>query len=135
MCSLFSVFTFFYLILENMSTNVRKFPFSLLYLTLVTSCTVGPFLCCHLLYFIIYLAKSIFEKRMYKDVFGTNLLHSSLMTFYKISRMHSLKKKLSKFLYFWTDLADAFVGEKSLSPDEYRNSTITRKLLNRKTTL
>jgi len=48
-------FTFFYLILENMSTIVRKFPFSLLYLTLVTSCKVGLFLCCLLLYLIIYL--------------------------------------------------------------------------------
>ena len=38
----------FYLILENMSTNVRKFRFSLLYLTLVTSCIIDPFLCCHL---------------------------------------------------------------------------------------
>ena len=28
---------------------------SLLYLTLVTSCIIDPFLCCHLLYWIIYL--------------------------------------------------------------------------------
>ena len=34
---LFSVFKLFYLILKNMSTDVRKFYFSLLYLTLVTS--------------------------------------------------------------------------------------------------
>ena len=44
---------FFSLILENMSTNCQmsKILFFLLYLTLVTSCIIGPFLCCHLLYF------------------------------------------------------------------------------------
>ena len=40
MCSLFSVFTLW---------------FSLLYLTPVTLCIIGSFLCCHLLYLIIYL--------------------------------------------------------------------------------
>ena len=38
----FCVFTLFYLILENISTNVRKL-FFFLYLTFVTSCIIGPF--------------------------------------------------------------------------------------------
>ena len=37
----------------------EKSSFSLLYLTLVTSCIIGPFLCCHLLYLIIYLVVAI----------------------------------------------------------------------------
>ena len=40
MCSLFSVFALFCLILENVKTIERKFSFSLLYLTLVTWCQV-----------------------------------------------------------------------------------------------
>ena len=58
MCSLVSVLHI-YLILENMSTNQKKFPFSLLYLTLVTPCIIDPFLCCHLLYLIFYLVFGI----------------------------------------------------------------------------
>ena len=41
--------------LENTSTNVKKISFSLLYLTLVTSCIIGPFLCYHLFNLILYL--------------------------------------------------------------------------------
>ena len=47
MFSILSVFTLLYLILENMSTIVNKKLFFLLYLTLVTSCIIGPFLRCH----------------------------------------------------------------------------------------
>ena len=56
-CSFFSVFTLFYLILENMSSvNLyEKILFFLLYLTLLTLCIIGTFFCCHLLYLIIYL--------------------------------------------------------------------------------
>ena len=51
----------FYLIFENISTNVNNvISFPLLYWTLVTSCIIGPFLCCHLLYLIIYLVKRSF---------------------------------------------------------------------------
>ena len=38
--------------------NVGKLSPSLLYLTLVTSCIIGSFLCCHLLYLIIYLDRT-----------------------------------------------------------------------------
>ena len=47
--------------LFNLGKHVNyceKILFSLLYLTLVTSCIIGPFLCCHLLYLIIYLIVS-----------------------------------------------------------------------------
>ena len=58
LCVLYFLFLhFFYLILENMSTNVRKFCFPYYIKTLVTSCMICPFLCCHLLYLIIYLSK------------------------------------------------------------------------------
>ena len=46
MCSVFSVFTRLF----NLE-KCEKSSFSLLYLTLVTSCIIGPFLCCHLLYY------------------------------------------------------------------------------------
>ena len=49
MSYLFSVFTLFYSILKDMSNNVRKFR--------VTSCIIDPFLCCHILYLIIYLTQ------------------------------------------------------------------------------
>ena len=54
LCSLFSVFTLFYLIMEIMSTNGRKCCLPC-YLTLVSSCIIGPFLCCHILNLIIFL--------------------------------------------------------------------------------
>ena len=49
----------FYTFLFNHGKHVKceKILFSLLYLTLVTSCIIGPFLCCHLLYLIIYLTE------------------------------------------------------------------------------
>ena len=57
MCSLVSVFRLFYLILENMSTSVRKFSFPCYIWHLITSCIIGPFLFCHRLYLIIYLVR------------------------------------------------------------------------------
>ena len=48
-------FNFFLLNLRKHANLCEKIPFFLLYLTLVTSCITGPFLCCHLLYLIIYL--------------------------------------------------------------------------------
>jgi len=47
MCSLVSVFTL-------VTLHLLHF-LHLLYLTLVTSCIIGPFLCYHLLYLIIYI--------------------------------------------------------------------------------
>ena len=52
---LLSVLTLFYLIMEIMSTNVRKFRFSCY---IWPSCIIDPYLCCHLLYLIIYLVCS-----------------------------------------------------------------------------
>jgi len=40
-----------------MSTNLGENIVFLLYLTLVTSCIIDPFLCCHLLYLILYLPR------------------------------------------------------------------------------
>ena len=60
-----------YFILENVSTNVRQFRFPLLYLTRVTSCIVGPFLCCHLMYLIIY----IVSYRIFFYAYPTETLH------------------------------------------------------------
>ena len=51
-------FLFYTYFLFNLGKHVNwceKISFSLLYLTLVTSCIIDPFLCCHLLYLIIYL--------------------------------------------------------------------------------
>ena len=56
LCSLFSVFT-----LLNLGNCCKKIYFSLLYLTLVTSRIIGPFLCCHLFYLIIYLRETAIE--------------------------------------------------------------------------
>ena len=55
MFSLFSVFTLFLFNLGKYVNWCEKISFSLLYLTLVTSRKICPFLCCHLLYLIIYL--------------------------------------------------------------------------------
>ena len=60
MCFLVSLFTLFYLILENMSTNVRQFRFPCYILHFVTLCIIGSFLCCHLLNLIIYLVEPNF---------------------------------------------------------------------------
>ena len=57
MCSLFSVYTLFYLILESMSASVRKFSLPCYIWHLITSCIIDPFLCCHRLYLIIYLVR------------------------------------------------------------------------------
>ena len=62
MCSLFSV-----LFLFNLGKHVHKWEkilSSLLNMTLGTSCIIGPFLCCHLLYLIIYLLFTICDKKM-----------------------------------------------------------------------
>ena len=60
MCSLFSNFTLFYFILEIIATiNVWKFLFPCYIWHLLTSCIIGLFLCCHLLYLIIYLVSTI----------------------------------------------------------------------------
>jgi len=54
---MFFIFVFFYLILEKMSANGRKFRFSfyIWHLWRRVLCIIDPFLCCHLLYLIIYL--------------------------------------------------------------------------------
>jgi len=52
LCSLISVFTLFYLSFGEHVNSWEKTVSSLLYLTLVTSCIIGPFFCCHLLYLI-----------------------------------------------------------------------------------
>ena len=44
-------FLFIIIFIKSWKTNVRKFCFPC-YLTLETSCMIGPFLCCHLLYLI-----------------------------------------------------------------------------------
>ena len=55
MCPLCLFFTLSLFNLEKHVNYCEKTSFSLFYLTLVTSCTTaGPFLCCHLLQFIIY---------------------------------------------------------------------------------
>ena len=74
MCYLFSVFSFSYLILKKMSTFKRnfRFPCLLLYLTLVTSCKFDPFLCCHLLYLIIYLVEIKFKISPHLNLHGLN---------------------------------------------------------------
>ena len=56
MCLLVSLFTLFYLILENMSTNVKQFRFPCYILHFVTLCIIG----CHLLNLIIYLVEPNF---------------------------------------------------------------------------
>ena len=57
---MFFIFCFntFLFNLEKHVNYCEKISFSLLYLTLVMSCIIGPFLCCHLLYLIIYLVKT-----------------------------------------------------------------------------
>ena len=54
MCYLVSDFTLFYIIFENISTNVRKFRIPCYIWHLWRR--VGLFLCCHLLHLIIYLS-------------------------------------------------------------------------------
>ena len=52
----------FYTFLFNLGKQINKCEknsFSLLYLTLVTSCIIIPFLCCHLLYLIIFLVEPV----------------------------------------------------------------------------
>ena len=55
--TIFLIF-YFYTFLFNLGKHVNQcetISFSVLYLTLVTSCIIGLFLCCHILYLIIYL--------------------------------------------------------------------------------
>ena len=54
-CVIYFLFLHFLFNLEKHVKLCDKISFSLLYLTLVTSCIIDPFLCCHLLYLIIYL--------------------------------------------------------------------------------
>ena len=84
MYSLFCVFTLFYLILENMSTIVRKFCFPCYIWHYVTSFILCPFLCCHLLYLIIYL-REVEQDRMggISSSRGCFLLFSDYLVFFK----------------------------------------------------
>ena len=82
MCSLFSVLTLFYLILENMTTYVRKCLFSFI----VTSCIISPFLCCHLLNLIIYLLPTNSKS------FNPYLLESSFFLEKTLHRAHDVGK-------------------------------------------
>jgi len=54
LCSLYFCFYTFLFNLGKYVNWCEKISFSLLYLTLVTSRKICPFLCCHLLYLIIY---------------------------------------------------------------------------------
>ena len=58
-----------YFLCLNLGKHVswcQKISFSLFYLTLVTSCIIGPLLCCHLLYLIIYLGLSNIKKTIFQ---------------------------------------------------------------------
>ena len=55
LCVLYFLFFHFLFDFGKHVKQCEKISFSLLYLTLVTSCTIGPFLCCLLLCLIIYL--------------------------------------------------------------------------------
>ena len=68
---------------------------SLLYLTLVTSCIIGPILCCHLLYLIIYLIQTLSDQRPnLKNLrrglnlsCGSNMVGSMLKIVFNFSRI------------------------------------------------
>ena len=76
------IFFCFYTFLFNLGKYVNKWKkilFSLLYLTHMTSCIIGPFLCCHLLYLIIYL-KLTFSKKTHHFCIHRWLLWMTLIT-------------------------------------------------------
>ena len=58
MCSSFSYFYTFLFTVRKHVNYCETISFSLLYLTLLTLCIIGLFLCCHLLYLIIYLSRT-----------------------------------------------------------------------------
>ena len=56
---LFVLYFRFYILHLILSKKCEKISCSLLYLALVTLCIIGPFLCYHLLYLIIYLLRTV----------------------------------------------------------------------------
>ena len=66
-CILYFLFYTFLFNLEKHVNYCETISFSLLYLTLVTLCIIGSFLCCHLLYLSIWLQLFIPNTVFYTD--------------------------------------------------------------------
>jgi len=64
---LYFLFLHFLFNLGKHVNQLEKMLFSLLYLTLLTSCIFGPFLCCHLLDLIIYLHQMSHDRSKIKS--------------------------------------------------------------------
>ena len=102
----------FYTFLFNLGEHVNwweKISFSLLYLTLVTSRIICPFLCCHLLYLIIYLLYMRFHRRKLRicSVFLNN--------WHSLGPCIILSNKRQKG---WTDGGDILCGRSSIITSE-----------------
>ena len=109
MCSLVSVFTLFYLILENMSTNVRQFRFPC-YIWHSWRCVLlhGSFLCCHLLYLIIYLLCMVLPLKIFLTYCSTFAKYST--GFHEKSNLVQILRAFFTKQYFSDFFAHALHG-------------------------
>jgi len=123
MCSLFSVFTIFLFSFWKHVNLCGKISFFFLYLTLVTSWIVGPFLCCHLLYLIIYLHPRNYTQERPTQIYA-----------YLIWRIRYIG---SWSIHFLNTSLSILQGQcrKHIRFEVKKHTVRTRKLCNRKTTL